>query len=83
MTEEQAAMMNRLQQLGLTLNDLNIYLDTHLYDNYAMERFAMTADEYKNLADQYDRAYGPLTVTQLDNEAEGWLWAMQDFPWDY
>ena len=37
MTAEQAAMMLQLQQVGMTMDDLREYLDTHLYDTYAIE----------------------------------------------
>lgn len=83
MSEEQAAMMSRLQQLGLTMNDLTIYLDTHLYDDSAKRRFNNTAAEYRQLADEYDVKFGPLIVNQTGHDATGWQWALQDFPWEY
>lgn len=83
MSEEQSAMMTRLQQLGLTLNDLTIYLDTHLYDDYAKQRFNSTAAEYRQLAEEYDVRFGPLIVNQTGHAGAGWQWALQDFPWDF
>ena len=84
MTKDQAAMMLQLQQLGLTMDDLGIYLDTHLTDSFAIERFNMTAQEYHNQMVAYCEKYGPL-VPHCGNgeDTENWKWAMQDFPWDY
>ena len=86
MKEEQAAMMMQIQQLGLTMDDLAIYLDMHMYDNFALERYHQTASAYRNLLNEYAIQYGPLL--QMDNAMGGtdfcsWLWAEQDFPWDY
>ena len=83
MTAEQAAMMLKLQQVGMTMDDLREYLDTHLYDKYAIERFNMAAAEYASLQDQYSRTFSPLTWHDQDNSTSEWVWGLSDFPWDY
>ena len=83
MTAEQAAMMLQLQQLGMTMDDLREYLDTHLYDNYAIERFNMAAAEYNALRDEYSRRFSPLTWQDQNNNDSEWAWGLSDFPWDY
>ena len=84
MTAEQQAMMTKLQQVGLTMDDLRIYLDTHPEDTFALERFNMAADDYPTLMEDYGEQFGPLTGTcsQYGNDA-GWLWGSTDFPWQY
>lgn len=83
MNSEQAAMMRRLQQLGMTMDDLRIYLDTHLYDAYAIERYNMAAESYSNLEREYSRRYSPLRANMASNNTSEWTWGLSDFPWDY
>lgn len=84
MTAEQRSMMSRLQQVGLTMDDLRIYLDTHPDDRFAMERFNMAAEDRRNLTEEYGRNFGPLTGVCPQNNAQAdWAWGMQDFPWQY
>ena len=83
MTAEQAAMMLQLQQVGMTMDDLREYLDTHLYDTYAIERFNMAAAEYAALQEEYSRTYSPPTWRDQDNSTTEWAWGISDFPWDY
>lgn len=83
MTSEQAAMMTRLQHLGLTMDDLRIYLDTHLYDSYAIERYNMAAQEYQDIAAQYSKQFSPLSANLADNSSSDWNWGLSAFPWDY
>ena len=84
MTAEQQAMMMKLQQVGLTMDDLRIYLDTHLEDSFAIERFNMAADDYRTLLEEYGEMYGSLTETcPQDADADEWIWGMSEFPWQY
>ena len=67
----------------MTMDDLREYLDTHLYDTYAIERFNMAAAEYAALQEEYSRTYSPLTWRDQDNSTTEWAWGISDFPWDY
>ena len=77
-------LMQRIQELGLTMNDLTLYLDTHLYDTFAIERYNAIAAEYQKLRDLYEQNHGPLIRPfSIEKSYDSWLWALQDFPWDY
>jgi len=84
MTAQQQAMMLQLQQIGLTMDDLRIYLDTHLDDAFAVERFNIAAEDYRNLLEDYVAQYGPLTWTcPQEGSSNEWVWGMSEFPWQY
>ena len=83
MNEEQTRLMLRLQQLGLTMDDLREYLDTHPDDGFAIERFNMSAREYRRLLEQFAEEYGPISWNCNNSYSDNWLWAGQDFPWSY
>ena len=82
MTQEQSALMLRIQQLGLTMDDLGQYLDTHPADSFAIERYQMTAEQYKKLSMEYSVAYGPLLQMYSTADSDTWLWAETAFPWN-
>ncbi|NLF80583.1 MAG: hypothetical protein GX572_05265 [Clostridia bacterium] len=83
MNAEQAAMLSNLQQIGLTMDDLRIYLDTHLYDDYAVALFNKNARDYAALAREYSRRFEPLNATSEMPNDEEWAWGLGDFPWDF
>ena len=83
MNEEQTRIMLRLQQLGLTMDDLREYMDTHHSDGFAIERFNSSAQEYRQLLEQLSETYGPITWNCNNNDTDIWLWADRDFPWTY
>ena len=83
MNEEQTGLMQRLQQLGLTMDDMREYMDTHPSDPFAIERFDSSAEEYRHMLEQLSESYGPITWSCGNNDAENWLWAGQAFPWSY
>jgi len=83
MNADQAAMLLNLQQIGLTMDDMRIYLDTHLYDDYAVAQFNKHARDYATLSGEYSRRFAPLNATSaMPNDAE-WAWGLGDFPWDF
>ena len=83
MTEAQQKSMLSLQQTGLTMDDLLIYLDTHTDDDFAMQRFNETAEKYKTMVQEYTARYSPLLSICGQNGTAEWQWALTDFPWDY
>lgn len=60
-----ADRMKLLQEIGevsFTVNDLNLYLDTHPLDTNAMDAFKKAMDQRKNLMQQYAKEFEPLTM---------------------
>ena len=83
MNEEQTGLMLRLQQLGLTMDDMREYMDTHPADSFAIERYNTSAQEYRQVLGQISESYGPITWNCENNDTDNWLWARQGFPWAY
>jgi len=76
------ALMKRIQEVQFTMIDLMLYLDTHPCDNFAIERYNMAAEELHDLQVLYSEKFGPIMWGSI-NEGDTWLWAEEDFPWDY
>lgn len=79
----QGELMLKLQEIGLTIDDLQIYLDVHAYDTFAIERYNIAVADYKRVLANYEELYGPLTKLEANSSEANFLWALQDFPWDY
>lgn len=80
--ESREAMMRKLQEIGLTLTDLSLYLDTHVNDSFALERRSAMLEEYTQLLQRLEQLFGPLSLNSQNGDTGQWLWAIQNFPWD-
>ena len=78
---EKAEMMIDLQQIGLTMDDIREYLDTHPYDAAAISRYNMAAVEYAALKDDYSAKFTPLNSDMPSNNDRMWAWGLSEFPW--
>ena len=79
---EKAMMMREMQQLAFSLNDLNLFLDTHPTDQNALALYKKQSDSYKALVDKYQKMYGPITA--LDGAGTNtWAWVNNPWPWEY
>ena len=78
---DQNALMMQLQQTGMTMDDLRIYLDTHPDDSFAIQRYNESAKKYHQLNQEYLQ-YGPLISINWQNDDKSWKWTEQPFPWD-
>lgn len=71
-----------LQALEFTLVDLNLYLDTHPWDQRALADYNTTALQYQACRQQYERAYGPLANYGYSLSQAPWRWAVDPWPWE-
>lgn len=52
----------RIQQLGFTVDDIVLYLDTHPNCQKALAYYQRQRDLLREAREEYNRKYGPLTV---------------------
>ncbi|MGE5561526.1 MAG: spore coat protein CotJB [Chloroflexota bacterium] len=74
--------MLALQALGFTLVDLNLYLDTHPWDQRALADFNATSAQYHACRQQYESMYGPLMNFGHSMSPAPWRWAIDPWPWE-
>ena len=79
--EDRECMLKELQALDFKLYDLQLYLDTHPFDEEALCLYQDTADEAADKRAEYENKYGPLTAVNAATECE-WLWISNPWPWD-
>jgi spore coat protein JB len=70
-----------LMALRFAIDELGLYLDTHLDDQEALSLYR----NYVSLAQEgrrrYEAAYGP--IQQTDVTDAGWTWPDGPWPWEY
>ena len=74
-----AELMNMIQSYAFAINDLTLYLDTHGDDEKALALHNKYAKELRNLIDNYERRFGPLTQFCPCNS---WRWVANPWPWE-
>lgn len=79
--EDKECMLKELQALDFKLYDLQLYLDTHPFDEDALCLYQDTADEAADKREEYESKYGPLTPENAATECE-WLWINSPWPWE-
>ena len=78
---EREQLMRKLQSLQFALVELGLYLDTHPQEAQAMKMFASLQSERNDLAEEYEKNYGPLTAGG-GSGADYWNWVASPFPWE-
>ena len=67
---EQSQLLQKINEISFTVNDLTLYLDTHPYDAAALDRFSKFAKERSRLLKQYAEQFDPLTSDCIHLETE-------------
>lgn len=55
-------MLQQINEISFTVNDLNLYLDTHPQDTNALDAFKTAIEQRKNLMQTYAKEFEPLTI---------------------
>lgn len=79
--ENQARLMEQIQQCEFICVDINLYLDTHPDDKRALSDYNCYAEQLRALKDMYVKNYGPLQNFGNSTSEGEWKWVSQPFPW--
>jgi spore coat protein JB len=75
-------MILQIQQIGFTLVDLNLYLDTHPMDMVALMNYNTLQKQYHELMMAYNAQYGPLmNFGHAPGGMNQFLWVNSPWPW--
>ena len=72
----------RLSELQFAQIDLNLYLDTHPYDEEALKMFKKVSKTLESLKYDYIRKYGPLKARD-SSENTPFEWASPQYKWPW
>lgn len=75
-------LLYEVSKIDFALKELNLYLDTHPYDQQAMANFRQYNTLKNKLVKDYTEKYGPLVLSCVDMDSREWKWAIQDWSWE-
>jgi spore coat protein JB len=74
-------LLREIQAADFALIELNLYLDTHPYEQRTITIYSNMVQRAKMLRDTYERLYGPLTITSPYVKCP-WQWIDSPWPWE-
>ena len=75
-------LLEQINQVSFAVDDVKLYLDTHPYDEEALEYFRKYSCLRNEAMEDYAKYYGPLTIdTAVYSCAEKWDWINEPWPW--
>ena len=74
-------LMKSIYEIGFSLDDMILYLDTHPKDREALDYYHKLYKQYHELVRLYSRNYGPLFAKDVHNE-NYFSWVNRPMPWE-
>lgn len=78
---EKQRLLQYISEVSFAVVDINLYLDTHLYDEEALRYYEKYRDMRKEAMREYQRMYGPLLATDVKCKNK-WTWVNDPWPWE-
>ncbi len=79
---EQAEILTELNSLEFAAHDLNLYLDNYPNDNNAINLYNKYLEIEKQMTQEYEKMYGPITCDSLYIGNNSWAWNNSPWPWE-
>lgn len=79
---EREAMLNKVRECKFAALDLNLYLDTHPDDAEKIKAYNQCIMQGKQMLDEFERNYGPITLDSETLNTYPWTWIMSPWPWE-
>ena len=79
--ERDEEMLN-IGQMAFSAHELNLYLDNYPNDKEALDMFNKYRKMANDLIRNYERRYGPLTVSGEINQNTPFKWESEKWPWE-
>lgn len=75
-------LLDEIGQVEFTLMDLNLYLDTHPYDQQAIDKYNYFNVIRNNMMKDYADNFCPLILNYWEGNCGKWCWALDELPWE-
>lgn len=80
--QERKKLLREIGKIDFVLLELNLYLDTHPFDQQAIEKYKKFVAVKKVRCQEYEEKFGPLKLPPSTCDSREWKWATQDWPWE-
>ena len=74
-------LLREIQAHDFKLYDLQLFLDTHPFDEEALCMYQNLVNDVDELKEEYEEKYGPLTANAAAGDCE-WKWIKNPWPWE-
>lgn len=81
LSQEGMRMLNDISIVDFVLVDLSLYLDTHPFDQEAMQYFNHYSKIKNKMSRDFSMRYFPLTKDMAESNKE-WRWGAAPLPWE-
>ena len=78
----QSALLRKIREIEFAAYDIQLFLDTHPYDDQALDLFTQLSATAKSLEQDYEHTYGPLMAGASPNETP-FVWVADDYNWPW
>ena len=75
-------LMDKINQYSFAMNEANLYLDTHPYDNEALAYFQKYRELRVEAVKDYAKYYAPLAIDYAVCDQTPWSWVNEPWPWE-
>lgn len=72
-------MADKIKAYKFAITDISLFLDTHPEDEKALCLHRNYCKKLKDLMDDYQKMYGPLTI---EYPCKKWRWLEEPWPWE-
>ncbi len=72
--------LKKVMQADFVAYELQLFLDTHPNDKYAMEKYTEAVKCAKKLREEYEEYYAPITPAAAAGKVP-WQWISSPWPW--
>ena len=79
---EQAKMLTQLDSLCFAITDINLYLDVYPEDKDMIQLFNQYREQEKIIMNEYQKKYGPITLSSDANNTYPFIWINSPWPWE-
>ena len=81
MTERQH-LLKKLMAERFAAIETAMFLDTHPKDKKALDALKIYVCNYKELKNEYEKKFGPMTIFSDAGNENSWSWINDPWPWD-
>lgn len=79
---ERTRLLRQIQEVEFAAIELQLYLDTHPYDQNALMEYNSLSNQLLMLKQQYEMLYGPLMNFGFSPNHGSWRWIDSPWPWE-
>ena len=77
---EKMELLSYISTYAFAVHELNLYLDNDPFNQEILEKYKKYVEELKKATKEYEKIYGPLTVTGV--KQKDWTWVNDPWPWE-